>query len=109
MQIKFKNMFFVHWIIHCTLWKSVLFCPVVHIHVLIFNFMCKIDITIKEGVFVSFDFTNETGTPENPPPEKVRTPDLIGKAARGLHAPPSASGAKAPLTRQQDTWRELIG
>ena len=80
-----------------------------HIHVLIFNFMCKIDITKREEVFVSFDLTSETGTPENPPPEKVRTSESTGKAARGLHAPPSASGAKAPLTRQQDTWRELIG
>ena len=70
--------------------------------------MCKIDITIKEGVFVSFDLTNETRTSENPPPEKVWTPDSTGKAARGLHAPPLASGAKAPLTRQRDTWHELI-
>ena len=67
--------------------------------------MCKIDITIKKGVFVSFDLTNETGTPENPPPKKVRMSDSTEKVARGLHAPPTASGAKAPLTRQQDTWR----
>ena len=80
-----------------------------HIHVLIFNFMCKIDIVKREGVFVSFDLTSETRTPENPPPEKVRRSESTGKAARGLHAPPSASGAKAPLTRHQDTWRELIG
>ena len=71
--------------------------------------MCKIDFTIKEVVFISFDLTSETGTPENPPPEKVRTPDSTGKAARGLHVPPSASGAKAPFTRQRDTWHELIG
>ena len=80
-----------------------------YIHVLIFDLMCKINITIGKGVFVSFDLINEKRTLENPPPEKVRMPDSTRKVARGLHAPPSASGAKAPLTRQHDTWCELIG
>ena len=80
-----------------------------HIYVLVFNLICKINITIKEGVFLSFDLTNEMRTPENPPPEKVRTAEFAGKAARDLHVPPSASGAKAPFTRQRDTWHELIG
>ena len=71
--------------------------------------MCKIDITKRESVFVSFDLTNETGTLENPPPKKVRTDEFPGKAARGMHAPHLASGANAPLTRQHNMWRELIG
>ena len=94
LHIKLKSMIFTLWLIHCTLWKSVLFCPVVQIYVLILDLMCKIDITIKEGVFISFDLTNETRIPKNPPPEKVRTPNSTEKAARGLHAPPSMSEAK---------------
>ena len=97
LYIKLKNMIFVLWLIHCTLWKSMLFCLVVHIHVLIFNFMCKIDITKREGVFVSFDLTSETVTPENPPPEKVRTSESTGKAARGLHTPSLTSEAKGSM------------
>ena len=86
-----------------------LFYPVVQIHVLTFDLMCKIDITIGEGVSVSFDLINETRTPESPPPKKIWTPDSTWNAARGLHVPQLASGAKAPLTHQHDTWYELIG
>ena len=70
-----------------------------HIHVLIFNLMCKIAITILEGVFLSFDLTNETRTLEKLPLKKVQMAASTGKVVRGLHVPPSASEAKAPLSK----------
>ena len=53
-----------------------------------YDLICKIDITIKEVVFISFDL-----------PKKFQMPESIGKEAHGLHVPRSTSEAKAPLSK----------